>query len=122
VTINRKTRNAEPDIGTDGSNLTRQNQRVDGYGSGFGPPRLSRSGFWTVLEPNRPVFAGQTRTAGRLPGPIADTALCAILVHMVGFLKIAYGRSWISQRLSWMNRGEEVGLNISKTSVQIYMR
>jgi len=73
VTINRKTRNAEPDIGTDGSGQTRQNPRVDEYGSRFGPPRLSGSGFWTVLEPNRPVFAGQTWTAGRLPGPIANT-------------------------------------------------
>jgi len=49
--------------------------RVDGYGSGFGPPRVCRSGFWTVLELNRPVFAVQTRTAGGLPGPIADTKL-----------------------------------------------
>jgi hypothetical protein len=26
-----------------------------------------------VLEPNRPVFEVQTRTAGGLPGPVANT-------------------------------------------------
>ena len=74
ATINRTTRHAQPEIGPDGSSQTRQNPRVDWYGSGFGPPRLSGSGFWTVLEPNRPGFAGQTRTAGRLPGPVANTS------------------------------------------------
>ena len=69
-----ETRNAEPEIGTDGSSQTRQNPRVDGYGSGFGPPRVCGSDFWTVLEPNRPVFAVQTRTAGGLPGPVANTS------------------------------------------------
>jgi len=59
-----ETRNAKLEIGTDGSSQTWRNPRVDGYGSGFGPPRVSMSGFWTVLEPNRPVFAVQTRTAG----------------------------------------------------------
>jgi len=61
------TRNAEPVIGTDGSSQTWPNPRVDWYRSGFGPPRVSGSGFWTVLEPNRPVFAVQIRTAGGLP-------------------------------------------------------
>jgi len=68
-----ETRNAEPEIGTDRSSKTRRNPRVDGYGSGFGPPRISGSGFWTVLELNRPVFAGQTRIAGGLPEPVANT-------------------------------------------------
>jgi len=68
-----ETRNAEPEIGTNGSGQTRRNLRVDGYGSGFCPPRVCGSGFWTVLEPHRPVFAVQTRTAGGLPGPIANT-------------------------------------------------
>jgi len=73
ATINRKTRNTEPEIGTDGSSQTRQNPRVDGYGSGFGPPRRSGSGFGTVLEPNPTVFPVGTRTAGGLPGPVANT-------------------------------------------------
>ena len=68
-----ETRNAEPEIGPDRSSQTRRNTRVDGYGSGFGLPRVSRSGFWPGLEPNRPVFAVQTRTAGGLPGPVANT-------------------------------------------------
>jgi len=46
---------------------------------------------------------------------------CTDLVYMVEMLKIGYGRSWISWRMSWMGKGEEVGLNISKTSVRIYM-
>jgi len=68
-----ETQNVEPEIGTNGSSLTRLNPRVDGYGSRFGPPRVSGSGFWTGLEPNRPVFAVQTRSANRLPGPVATT-------------------------------------------------
>jgi len=72
-TINRDTRIPELEIGTDGSGQTRQNLRVDRYGSGFGPPRCSRSGFWTGLEPNWTVLAVRTQTAGGLPGPIANT-------------------------------------------------
>jgi len=77
ATINRKTRNTEPEIGTDGSSQTRQDPRVDGYGSGFGPPRRCGSGFWMVLEPNLTVYPVQTQTAGGLPGPIANTSLNA---------------------------------------------
>jgi hypothetical protein len=73
ATINRIIRIPEPEIGTDGSSQTRQNPRVDGYGSGFGPPRCSGSGFWTGLEPNQIVLAVRTRTAGWLPGPVANT-------------------------------------------------
>jgi hypothetical protein len=68
-----ETRNAEPENGTDGSSQTRRNLRVDGDGSAFGPPRVCGSGFWTVLELNRPVFAAQTRTAGGLPVSVANT-------------------------------------------------
>jgi len=73
ATINRKTRNTELDIGTDGSSQTRQHPRVDRYGFRFGPPRCCWSGVWTVLEQNRTVFPVRTRTAGRLPGPVANT-------------------------------------------------
>jgi len=68
-----ETRNAEPEIGTDASSQTRWNPQVDGYGSGFGPPRVSGLGFWTCLERKQPVFAVQTRTSGWLPGPVANT-------------------------------------------------
>ena len=68
-----ETRNAEPEIGPHGSIQTRRNPRLEGYRSGCGPPRVSGSGFCPGLEPNRPVFAVQTRTAGRLPGPVANT-------------------------------------------------
>jgi hypothetical protein len=67
------TRNAELEIGTDGSIQTRHNPWLDGYRSGFGPPKVSGSGFWTGLEPNQPVFAVQTQTTGQLPGPVANT-------------------------------------------------
>ena len=73
ATKNRKTRKGEPETRTDGSSQTRQNPRVDGYGYGFGPPRRSGSGVWTVLVPNRTVLPVQTRTAGGLPGPVATT-------------------------------------------------
>ena len=48
--------------------------------------------------------------------------LCTDLVHMVEMLKIAYGRSCKSWRMSWMKKGEGVGLNILKTSVWIHTR
>jgi len=43
-------------------------------------------------------------------------------VHMVEVLKFPYGRLCKPQRISFMRKGEEVGLNISKTRVRIYMR
>jgi len=75
-----ETWNAEPEIGTDGSSQTRQIPRVEGYGSGFGLPRVSCSGFWMGLEPNRPVFAVQTRTAGGLPAPVAYTSITLLAI------------------------------------------
>jgi len=80
-----ETRNAEPEIRTDGSSSTRRNPRVDGYVSVFGPPRVNWSDFWTGLEPNRLVFAVQIRTAGGLPRPVANT------IHV--------GRSYCSLRI-----------------------
>jgi len=73
ATMKRKSWNTEQEIGMDWSDQTQQNPRVDRYGSWFGPLRCNRSGFWTVLEPNRTSFAVQTRTAGRLPRPVAIT-------------------------------------------------
>jgi len=73
ATINRKTRNPEPEIGTDRASQTRQNLQVDRYGSGFGPPRRCGLGFWRVLEAHRTVFTVRTQTAGGQPGPVANT-------------------------------------------------
>ena len=73
ATINRITRILEPKSGIDRSSQTRQNPRVEGYGSGFGPPRFSGSGFWSGLGPNRTVVVVRTRTAVRLPGPVATS-------------------------------------------------
>jgi len=75
ATINGKTRNTEQEIGTDGSSQTWQNLCVDWYGSGLGPARHRGPGFWMVREANLAVFAVQTLTAGRLPGPIATTTV-----------------------------------------------
>jgi len=75
ATIHRNTQIPVPEIGTQGSSQTGQNLRVDGYGSGFCQPRCSGSGFWTGFEPNRTVVAVRTRTAGGLPGPVANTKL-----------------------------------------------
>ena len=74
ATINRKTRKGEPETGTDRSSQTRQTPQVDGYQHGFGLPRSCGSGLWMVLEPNRTVYLVQTRTAGGLPGPVANTS------------------------------------------------
>jgi len=73
ATINHKTPNSEPEIGTNWSSKTRHNPWVDEYKSGFGLPRGSGSGFCLGPEPNWPVIAVQTQTAGRLPRPIANT-------------------------------------------------
>jgi len=87
VTINRKTWNTEPEIGTDGSSQTRQIPRVDGYGCGFGLQRRCGSGFWTVLKPNRIVLLVRTRTTGRLPGPVVNTKwTCSGLLALGCFL------------------------------------
>ena len=72
--IKRQTRNAEPEIGPNGSSQTLRNPWVDRYGARFGAARSCGSGFWTVLEPNRSVFPVQTLTAGGLPGPVANTS------------------------------------------------
>ena len=82
ATINGKTTNAEPEIGHNGLCQTRQNQGVNGYGARCGPPRSSGSGFWTVQDPNRTDFLVQTRTAGGLPGPVANTiGVCCYCVN-----------------------------------------
>jgi len=83
-----ETWNTEPEIGTDMSDQTRRNPRVDGYGSGFGPPKVGRSGFWPGQEPNRPVFVVQTRAARWLPGPVA-----------------------ITTDISWVSQNHEIGRN-----------
>ena len=70
ATINRKTRNGDPATGSDGSSQTRQNPRVNGYGYGFGPPRSSESGFWTVLELNRNVFPSNSGPLVGYPYPL----------------------------------------------------
>jgi len=73
ATITRPTWNAEPEMGPDRSSHTPWKRWVDGYRSRFGPPRGSRSGVRTGLELNRTVFPVRFRTAGSLPGPIANT-------------------------------------------------
>jgi len=73
ATTNRKTWNAEPEIGIKGSSLTRHHLRVDGYGSGFCPPLGSELAFRMGQELTWPVFTIRTRTAGVLPEPVAHT-------------------------------------------------
>jgi len=72
--IHRGAQNAEREIGTNGSRQPWQNPWVDGYGSRFAQPRGSRSGFWTGLELNQPVFTVWTRTPGEFPGPVANSS------------------------------------------------
>jgi len=68
-----ETRNAQPEIGTDGSSQTLRNREVDGYRSRFGAPGVSGLGFWMGLELNQPIVVVQTRTADGLAGPVANT-------------------------------------------------
>jgi len=81
ATINSKSRNTEPEIGTDWYSQTRQNLWVDWSRSGFGPPWRRGSGFWTVLELNWSVFEFWTWTAGGLPGPVANTPHGGIVIQ-----------------------------------------
>jgi hypothetical protein len=73
ATITRKTRKPEPEIGTNRSSQTPRTRWVDWYGSGFCLRRCSTLGFWTGLEPNWTVLAVGTRSAGGLPGPVANS-------------------------------------------------
>ena len=68
-----ETRNAEPEIGTDGISHTRWDKGANGYWSAFARKRVTRSGFWTRSEPNRPFLEHQTRNAHDWPGPVANT-------------------------------------------------
>jgi len=100
MTRSRTTWNAEPEIGPDRSGHTQWNLQLDWYGSWFGPPRRSGSGCWTGAKPNRPGFPVRTRTAGMLPGPIANTStdwFWDLLVHM-----FAYGEPLIDCFLSFL--------------------
>jgi len=90
ATRNRNTRIPEPEIGTDGCSQTWQDPQVDEYGSGFGPPRCSGSGYWTGLEPNRTVSAVRTRTAGGSPGPVANTTLPVYCTSSLSILSCSY--------------------------------
>jgi hypothetical protein len=94
ATINRKTRKGEPETRTDGSSQTRQNTRVDGFGYGFRPPRSSRLGFWTGLEPNRTVFPVQTRTSGGLPGPVDYTTVDLGMMQYLVYAALGVCFTW----------------------------
>jgi len=68
-----ETKNVELEFGTDRCSQIWCNRQVDRYESGLGLPSVTRSGFWTGLEPNRPVYVVQTPTAARLLPPVANT-------------------------------------------------
>jgi len=87
------TRNAEPEIGTETSSRIWQNPQLDGCGSRFGPPTVSRSGVWMGLEPNWPIYAVQTPTAGRLPGPVANTTCGYTICVSIALQSISQNRS-----------------------------
>jgi len=95
----------EPEIESVGSCQTRRNLRVDVYASGYGLPRVSGRGFWTGLEPNRLVFALETRTAGLLPGPVANTIYASFLTQYDAYtnwefsppIKIPQHHDWKAQ-------------------------
>jgi len=43
------------------------------------------------------------------------------ILHLVEKLKIAYGTSWKSRRISWIRNGEDVGRYICKPSAWNFM-
>jgi len=102
------TRNAELEIGTEQCSETRRNTPVDGYRSGVGPPGVRGSGFWTVVERNRRVFAVQTRTAGGLPGPVANTTqkrrtvLFWSIDHYILCPPCCWARCWMLEEMDHM--------------------
>jgi len=81
ATINRTTREAVPQIGTDRSSQTLQNPQVDRYRSEFGQPRSGGSGCWMCVAPNQSIIAVRTRTAGRSAGPVANTSRVGFMDH-----------------------------------------
>jgi len=70
ASINRKTRNTEPEIGINGSGQTMQDLQVDRYGSGFAPPVPSGSRPWTDLEPHRTILRSKPRPLAGYPNPL----------------------------------------------------
>jgi hypothetical protein len=78
-----ETRNTEPEIGTDGSSQTRRNLRVDRYGSGFGPRRVSGSGFCKGLEPYRtyPFFRSKPGPVVGYPDPVLTLLMLPLCSH-----------------------------------------
>jgi len=86
ATINRKTRNAEPDIGSDKFSQTRQKPQFDGCRSGIAPPRLRGSGFWTGLEPTDLRLKAKHGPLAGYPDPLLTLA---VVMNTEGF-----GESW----------------------------
>jgi len=78
ATMNRKTRNTEPEIATNGSTQTLQHQWIDRYRSRFGPPRGSNQGFWTVLEWIEPFLQSDPGQLAGFPDPV----LTLIILHL----------------------------------------
>jgi hypothetical protein len=76
----------------------------------------SGSGFWPVLEPNRTEPQVKTRTAGGLPGPVANTsyvqARCQSKESLSGFLKSI---PEIRRDLSITSMTENIGDSMSET-------
>jgi hypothetical protein len=75
ATTNRKTRNAEQQIGTGEPSQTQHHPQNDGYGSRLDPPGGSGLGDLTGLEPNKTVFVVPSWNVGRLPAPVANPSL-----------------------------------------------
>jgi hypothetical protein len=66
------------------------------------------SGQWVV----------RTQINGSRHAALVNTAhfitVCSDGLHIVKILKIVYGTSWKSRKMSWKKKGQEVGLYMSK--------
>jgi len=74
ITIKRKTRHQELEIGTPMCRCTRYNFQVDYYRSRFGLLEWSWPSFWLGLGPNTTIFVVWTLNGVRFPRPIANTS------------------------------------------------
>jgi hypothetical protein len=94
ATINRRTRNTEPEIEPDGSSHTCQYPWVNRCQLGFGPPRIYGMWLWMVLERNKTIFRSK-------PRPVNNTNHGWWRCNMTVTFYI-----WSLNLLNWINTSE----------------
>jgi len=83
TTINRSTRNVEPDIGSDDYIQTRRNPRVDRHGYGFGLTRSSGSSFGRVWTGTELCLLSNPEPLAGYPEPLLSLAVCSLTLSSI---------------------------------------